>query len=74
MLHTHIHNDIFDKAFNLPFHRLEPIELKGKVYTLITFQGEISNSKSPWMHIHVAATESVWMNILSLPVTMWSGV
>lgn len=26
------------------------------------------------MHIHVAATESVWMNILSLPVTMWSGI
>lgn len=48
--------------------------VKGKVYTLITFQRWINYHQSPLMQIQLGTTKSVWMNTLFLLITMGSGI
>lgn len=40
---------------------------------LIVFWRWVNKSKGPWMQIQEGAVKSVWLTILSWPITTWSG-
>lgn len=44
------------------------------MYTLIVFRRWVYKSEGPWMQIQVGAAKSVWLTILSLLITTWSGI